>query len=196
MNTLTKTTIVSAVVVALIGVTAVTAGVRNYRGLDFAAVDTNSDGFLTIEEMQAERDKRFDEMDANNDGALSGDEMKSYRGKKMGKGMRAQKMFEHMDVDRNGSISQEEFTASMEKWQGKRGKHMGKHDGKMDGKKHGYGPKGFMNRMDSDGDGMITKAEMNGKSIARMMEHLDTDNDNRISKAEADAAHRMFGKHD
>lgn len=196
MKNLTKTSIVSALVVALIGVSTVTASARGQRGLDFAAADANSDGFLTMDELKAEREKRFDEMDTNNDGALSAEEMKAHRAGKMGKGMRAKKMFKRMDADNNGSISQEELTAAMEKRQEMRGKHAGKHKGKMGGKDHRHGPKRFMKQMDSDGDGQITKAELTGKFITRMMEHLDTDNDNRISKAEADAGRKMFRKHD
>lgn len=194
MRISTKTTLATAIIVGLIGASAVSASPSKHRGLDFDAVDTNADGYLTLEEMKAERDKWFDARDADKDGALSAAELKAHRSSQMKKGIPSQKIFEHMDTDNNGSISQQELAAALEKRQEMRAKHAGKFGGKKGGMKHEHGPKRFMGRMDTDGDGQISKAEMTGKFIDRIMEHLDADKDNRISKAEAKAGHRVFRK--
>lgn len=195
MRILTKTTLATAIIVGLIGATAVSASPGKQHGLNFDAVDANADGYLTLDEMKAEREKLFDARDADNDGVLSAAELKAHRSSRMEKGMRSQKIFEHMDTDNNGSISQQELATALEKRQKMRAKHAGKRGGKMGGMNREFGPRRFMERMDSDGDGNISKTELTGKFIDRIMEHLDADKDNRISKAEADAGHRMFRKH-
>ncbi|MBV1865948.1 MAG: EF-hand domain-containing protein [Rhodobacteraceae bacterium] len=195
MRNSTKTTLATAIIVGLIGATAVSASPSKYRGLDFDAVDTNGDGYLTLDEMKAEREKWFDARDADKDGALSAAELKAHRSSRMEKGIPSQMIFEHMDTDKNGSISQQELAAALEKRQEMRAKHAGKYGRNKGGMNHAYGPRRFMERMDDDGDGKISKAEMTGKFIDRIMEHLDADKDNRISKAEAKAGHRMFRKH-
>ncbi len=199
MNSLTKSTIFSAAVVAMIGLAAVSADAGPHKGLDFDAIDTNMDGFMSLEELTAEREKRFDEMDANKDGMLGADEMKAHGGK-MGKmhgdmspAERSKKMFEHMDADENGAISPEELTAAMTQHQEKMGEMHGQGKmGKMHGGKNGgHGQKSGMKYMDTDGNGSISKAEMSGKFVERIMSKMDADKDGRISKAEAEKAGKM-----
>lgn len=123
---------------------------------DFSAVDTNGDGKLTQEEMQAHAKARFDAADTNGDGKLSVDELaaaaqkreEERRAKKAarmlerldanndgalsfdempGQQSRADRMFARMDADGDGAISKEEMDAAAAKFKERRGKHGGKH---------------------------------------------------------------------
>lgn len=98
----------------------------------FEDLDTNADGQLTKEEMQAHMQGRFDEADSNGDGVLSLEEMQAHAAAKAAE--RAGRMIEHLDKDGDGGVSFEEMQA-------RRG------GGKM------------FERADTDGDGAITKAE-------------------------------------
>ncbi len=114
---------------------------------DFATLDLNSDGSVSLEEMQAQGAARFAGVDANEDGALSEEELiatagarASERAAKMierhddngdgvlqmdemprrGGGDRAERMFERVDADGDGVLSQEEFDTAKER-HGERG---------------------------------------------------------------------------
>ncbi len=114
---------------------------------DFATLDLNSDGSVSLEEMQAQGEARFAGVDANEDGALSEEELiatagarASERAAKMierhddngdgvlqmdemprrGGGDRAERMFERVDADGDGVLSQEEFDTAKER-HGERG---------------------------------------------------------------------------
>lgn len=74
----------------------------------FAAADTDGNGALSKEELAASMQERHKErllkrFDANGDGALSGEELSKLETGKMGK--RGAKRFERMDADNSGDIS-------------------------------------------------------------------------------------------
>ena len=110
--------------------------IEAFSKLRFETADTNSDGFLSADELEAQTLKRMQERakmrsakmlekkDANGDGKLSLEEMKQ-------NGKRQAKMFKHMDADNDGAISAQEYQdakANMKQ------RHKGKHKGmKMDG---------------------------------------------------------------
>ena len=122
---------------------------------DFATLDLNGDGALSLEELQAQGDARFADADANGDGGLSAEELiaaaesrAANRAARMierfdengdgllqrdelprGDGDRAERMFERADADEDGVISAEEFEQAME--------HMKERHGR-----HGHGPRG------------------------------------------------------
>lgn len=113
---------------------------------DFATLDLNGDGALSLEELQAQGDARFAGADANSDGGLSAEELiaaaearASERAARMierfdengdgllqrdelprGDGDRAQRMFDHADADEDGMISAEEFEQAMEQMKERR----------------------------------------------------------------------------
>lgn len=139
-------------------------------GFDFAAVDANSDGKITKEEVEAFKTARLTAMDSDGDGKLSaaeltvahetaraarkaarteamvkqfdkdGDGMLSFAEMPAGTGM--DKMFSRLDSDNDGAISQAELDAAKAKMAGRRdGKKGGNRDGKGHGGK-GHGGKG------------------------------------------------------
>lgn len=97
----------------------------------FEQLDTNGDGQLTRDEMQAHMKARFDAADTNGDGVMSLEEMQARGQERAAK--RATKMIERLDTDGDGGVSFDEAQA-------RRG-------GKM------------FERADTDGDGAISKAE-------------------------------------
>lgn len=100
----------------------------------FEEVDTNGDGKITRDEMQAHAATRFGEADSDGDGAISREEMIAQAMARVE--TRVDRMMGRMDADDDGKVSQ----AEMQKM---RDKHMGR----------------MIERMDSDGDGTLTKEE-------------------------------------
>lgn len=130
-------------------------------GFDFAAIDANSDGKITPEEVEAFKAARLAEIDTNADGKLSAEELIAGREKaeaahktaraeamvkqfdkdgdgllsaaEMPAGPGADKMFAHLDTDSDGAISQAEMDAAKAQMQDHRGGHQGgKHGGRGD----------------------------------------------------------------
>lgn len=85
------------------------------RGARLARADTDSDGLISLSELEAhsaERSKEraqamMDRLDANADGMLSSEEL--------GGGARAHRMFERADQDGDGAINQAEFDAARDR---------------------------------------------------------------------------------
>ncbi|MEY1556408.1 EF-hand domain-containing protein [Yoonia sp. R2331] len=129
---------------------------------DFATLDADGDGMLTLEEMQAAGAARFAAADADGDGALSAEELTAQMSERAARGAdrmierldengdgllqqaemqdsrmadRAERLFARADADEDGSISAEEFEAVKERM-GKRG------GGKRGGKGRGHGGRG------------------------------------------------------
>ena len=146
-----KKIIILTTALALTGMGGV-AMAKDHRGggkmASFEELDTNNDGQISLEEMQARGAARFAEADANNDGSLSVDEMvanakegKEDRAKRRAERMidrfdendngalelselprrGGERMFERVDADNSGGISKEEFEAAKEKRGGRKG---------------------------------------------------------------------------
>ena len=105
----------------------------------FEELDTNADGKITLEEMQARGAARFAETDTNGDGLLSAEEMLAAHDN--AKERRVNRMIEMRDANGDGQLSMEEMRPKEAKEGGK------SRGGRM------------FERFDTDNDGAVTKAE-------------------------------------
>lgn len=123
------------------------------QGPRFEILDSNADGFVTAEEMEARRLARFTEQDTDQDGFLSLEEMQAGTMKRLeGKGRqhdaekmadRSQRMLRYMDENGDGKVAFDEMP--------------------------GDGAARMISRFDTDQDGKISKAEFDdAKSKFRM----------------------------
>jgi Ca2+-binding EF-hand superfamily protein len=180
-------------IIAALATAGIAAGQKPHQGRGpgaaylFEKLDANGDGAITLEEMRAhaqERRKaadlngdgqvspeeiellhqeraaeRFARIDANGDGVLSRDEVPDRYGHR----------FEKLDTNGDGVVSQSEMQS------GKAGRHQGKHRGKTPeqaGKKSGPAdPEARVQerfqRMDANGDGVITPDELQQGKVWR-----------------------------
>ncbi len=180
---------ISAVVIAALGVTAVAASakeggkMRHMRGQmpSFEQLDTNGDGFITAEELQARAAERFSGIDANGDGVITKEELAAHAeaqgNSRMSKGI--ERMLSRMDANGDGQLSVDEMKPKTDR------------SAKM------------IEKFDTDGDGKISKAEFEAAQMQRANKHaerkaemfkaLDTDGDGSISQEEWDAAKEARG---
>lgn len=154
----------------------------------FAAIDTNADDVLTSEEMKAARkakadakaSERFGALDANADGVVSKSEYDQKRAD------RAEKRKARMDVNGDGvvdSADRDAAKAAREARKAERaerhaqsGERAGKPQGKRGAKKRGP-------NHDSNGDGVITRAEYEASTLM-MFERLDANSDGVLTQGE------------
>ena len=105
---------------------------------EFSEVDTNADGKVTQDEMQAYAKSKFDAADTDSNGKLSVDEMSAAAQKRRDdrRAKMMEKMIKRMDTDADGELSFDEMPG-----QKTRAEQM-------------------FSRVDRDGDGAISEAEM------------------------------------
>lgn len=113
------------------GLTAVSVAATP-RGQDFTMLDTNGDGALTLEELQAGARVRFEDADTDDNGLLSADELEAHAKSRAKE--RAARMISRMDSDNDGQLSQAELTSRRD-------------------------PARMFDRIDTDNSGAITQAE-------------------------------------
>ncbi|MES1929870.1 hypothetical protein SADO_11459 [Salinisphaera dokdonensis CL-ES53] len=160
--------LMTAITAGLIGITTAQAKPMHDKGEMFTALDADNNGELSQQELSNMRETmakmRFDAADTNSDGEIDKDEF-------MAKAeQRAERMFTHMDKDENGMLDADEAQPPHH------GKHHGQHHGK---KRHGDHDKS-----DKSGDREHAKGKRHGK----MLERMDSDGNGSVSKAEWDSA--------
>ncbi|WP_458791288.1 EF-hand domain-containing protein [Yoonia sp. MH D7] len=159
-----KSTVLIAAMIAgfsLVALDATAAGRGEQRAMpDFATLDADGNGSLTVAEMEAAHGARFTAMDTDGNGDVSLEELTEAGAKQMAeraehmlsqmdtnkdgmlqademkpRGANAERMISHADQNDDGEISQEEFEQMIEK----RGEH-GERGGR--GERDGHGRKG------------------------------------------------------
>lgn len=171
----------------------------------FSQADTDFDGNLTKDEMmalkalkRAERQAaKFAHQDLNGDGALTQEEIETARAAKEAK-MQARRL-ERLDTNQNGTIEDSERDAMKAE---RRSKHeakkaereaygssseTGERKGKS-GKRGMHGPK-----KDTNGDGLISRAEYNAASNALFI-RMDANGDGVLTKGEGKKRRGRKGK--
>jgi len=141
--------------------------------------DGNSDGSITLDELQQVRAAHFVAIDTDNSGDLTDTEMQAY--KEVMRESRMQERFTTNDADGNGVLSLEEFQQD----RGDRAERR-------------------FNRLDSNADGALTFEEMTtamqgrnkGKKYNRHFQRLDTDGNSVISQEEFMYSVPLFDRFD
>lgn len=107
----------------------------------FSELDTNGDGALTLEELQAIGSNRFAQADADGDGVLTRDELIARAAERHAD--RIDRLIERADSDGDGQLTMAELEEARE--------------GRTRGR--GRNPERMFERIDTDGDGAISEAE-------------------------------------
>lgn len=136
---MTKTVFITFAAVAAVALTPLMAQAKGPRGGErpaFEQLDTNSDGAVTLAEIQAHQQGKFAAIDTNGDGALSAEEMLASREKANSNRAerRVKRMISRMDANDNGLLE------------------MGEMQKQFDGSR-------MLKHLDADGDGNITASE-------------------------------------
>ncbi len=116
----------------------------------FEEVDLNSDGAVTLEELQNAGQARFAQADTDNNGVLTRTEMMAHAQNRMEQ--RVDRIIARADADGDGALS---FAEIAETRAGARGPN----------------PERIFTRMDTNQDGQVTEAEFQAATEALMERH-------------------------
>lgn len=108
-----------------------------------AKYDVNGDQMISSDEVSGRREKMFGHMDADQDGQVTFDEYQTLDVRKRELLLKAR--FDKLDLDHNGELSGEEYRSYL----------------------------GSFDRFDSNGDGRITSAEMEGQPAVAAVAKVD-----------------------
>ena len=168
----------------------------------------------TRAEVVAKAQKHFAMLDSNRDGAITAEEMQAIRGQRMGNRMARQgndamrdgpmanpgAMFDRLDGNHDGSISRDEFAKGREVRIERKIVMNGAPDGTGRGehrmmKMHrmgGGGMRGAMVKLaDTNSDGRITLQEMTAAALQRF-DLADTNRDGQVTREERQAMHQQM----
>ena len=110
----------------------------------FARLDADASGGISVDEAEGPLEGHFDQIDADGSGEITGAELKASRAKRFERSMEMRYRIKAADADGNGAISNNEANeAGLDK--------LIEH----------------FDKIDSDGDGEITKQELKGLSEKR-----------------------------
>jgi Ca2+-binding EF-hand superfamily protein len=140
---------------------------KRFAGFAFAAAGVA--GFVVPSVAFADQEAMFEKMDANGDGKISPDEHTAA----------ASRMFEKMDANSDGKVTAAEMTAAHQKMAGKKAEK-----GEMSAADK-------IKMFDTNGDGVLT-ADEHAAAAKTMFDKMDTDHDGYLSKAEVKAGHEKF----
>ena len=148
-----------AIAVVAMSATAIT-GVANadrYRGahsMQFDELDANSDGIVTMDELEVYRIARFNELDTDSDGDLSKDEIAGLVGDRISRSRK-----------NHGDVSEDRLNRWVDRYVGR---HDSDENGSLSMAELGA-PRieRMMEALDSDEDGQLTRAEFDELSKKR-----------------------------
>lgn len=149
--------------------------------MEFADVDLDKNGKITVEDLMAGAKARFDEADADGNGTLTADELKSQVESRMA------------DRMANRGAGQNAGNGAGKNAAGKQGRWAPSTEQRTT-----WIAEEMLKRRDANGDGVLTADELTPPQaqLERMIDRFDTDDDNAISKAEFDQAQKeMWLKH-
>ncbi|WP_305909564.1 EF-hand domain-containing protein [Methylomarinum sp. Ch1-1] len=156
--------------------------------------DGNGDGVVSEAEFNGAMQQRYLSMDGNEDGDVSIDELKRYSIERL-KNWR-QKKHVKMDFDRDGVVSKQEFIDHAAKQAERRFNGLDKNqDGRLDQEEYGQAhladKERLLESIDNNRDGAVD-AEEHAELIGRWFEKLDSDGDKVISSDEWQGHLRAF----
>lgn len=129
-----NTILVAALLTGVVTTAAAAQGAGHQNRPDFATLDLNGDGSITLEELNAQGQARFAATDTDGDGALSLEELTAAAQARAV--ARAAQMLERMDTNGDGLLQQAEMQP-----------------------RGGAGLERMFARLDADSDGVISEAE-------------------------------------
>ncbi|MXN65778.1 calcium-binding protein [Stappia sp. GBMRC 2046] len=193
-------------------------GEGHHGGMEYAMMfmerfDTNSDGKVTQDEIDAVVAERFASADGNGDGGIDLAEFKAAYAEEFA--LRKVREFQRLDRDGDGNVTEEEFSRRTGRrfdrldrndddvldrrrrgGDGERGEMRGRRGGdgergEMHGRRGGDGERGERRRLrggmfeelDTDGDGSISREEFTARTAGRFAS-ADTDNNGSITLEE------------